>query len=119
MAPGREPKHTTESERQVSDETIDRTRLPIRRPPFSGVAEQTLGGSQPGWEQIGHVRPPEGAPNVLVVLIDDAGFGNPGAFGGLDRYPELRSDRRSGAAVQPFPCDGDVLADAGGAVDGS
>jgi hypothetical protein len=32
----------------VSDETIDRTKLPIRRPPFSGVAEQTLGGSQPG-----------------------------------------------------------------------
>jgi arylsulfatase A-like enzyme len=66
----------------VSDETIDRTKLPIRRPPFSGVANQTLGGSQPGWEQIGHVRPPDDAPNVLVVLIDDAGFGNPGTFGG-------------------------------------
>jgi Sulfatase len=77
-----DPNHTTESECQVSDETIDRTKLPIRRPPFSGVAEQTLGGSRPDWEQIGHVRPPQGAPNVLVVLIDDAGFGNPGAFGG-------------------------------------
>ena len=66
----------------MSDETIDRTKLPIRRPPFSGVANQTLGGSEPGWEQIGHVKPPEGAPNVLVVLIDDAGFGNPGTFGG-------------------------------------
>src|SRR5436190_1571084 len=66
----------------MSDETIDRTRLPIRRPAFSGVANETLGGSKPGWEQIGHVKPPEGAPNVLVVLIDDAGFGNPSTFGG-------------------------------------
>jgi hypothetical protein len=103
----------------VSDETIDRTSLPIQRPAFSGVAEQTLGGSQPDWEQIGHVKPPEGAPNVLVVLIDDAGFGNPGYVRRADRYSELRSDRRSGAAVQPFSCDGDVLADAGGVVDGS
>src|SRR5450631_1046205 len=61
---------------------IDRTVLPIRRPPFAGVADKTLGGSQPDWEQIGHVKPAEGAPNVLVVLIDDAGFGNPGTFGG-------------------------------------
>ena len=65
----------------MSDEP-DRTKLPIQRPPFSGVANQTLDGSQPGWEQIGHVEPPEGSPNVLVVLIDDAGFGNPSTFGG-------------------------------------
>lgn len=32
----------------MSDEKIDRTILPIRRPAFSGVANQTLGGSQPG-----------------------------------------------------------------------
>ncbi|HEY1716309.1 MAG TPA: sulfatase-like hydrolase/transferase [Solirubrobacteraceae bacterium] len=71
----------------MSDQTVDRTKLPIRRPPFTGVANQTLGGSQPGWEQIGHVQPPEGAPNVLVVLIDDAGFGNPSTFGGPINTP--------------------------------
>jgi arylsulfatase A-like enzyme len=70
----------------VSDEP-DRTKLPIQRPPFTGVANQTLDGSQPGWEQIGHVEPPEGAPNVLVVLIDDAGFGNPSTFGGPIQTP--------------------------------
>ena len=73
----------------MSDAAVDRTRLPIQRPPFSGVANQTLGGSQPDWERIGHVKPPDGAPNVLVVLIDDAGFGNPGAFGGPIETPEL------------------------------
>jgi arylsulfatase len=47
-----------------------------------GAVNQTLAGSQPDWGQIGHIRPPEGAPNVLLVLIDDAGFGNPSTFGG-------------------------------------
>ena len=65
----------------MSDQ-VDRSVLPIRRPPFAGVAGKTLGGSQPDWGLIGHVRPPAGAPNVLLVLIDDAGFGNPGTFGG-------------------------------------
>jgi len=59
----------------------NRTRLPIRRPPFQGVINRTLAGSKPDWGQIGHIEPPDGAPNVLLVLIDDAGFGNPGTFG--------------------------------------
>ena len=66
----------------MSDETIDRSRLPIRRPPFAGVTGKTLAGSEPDWNQASHVQPPEGAPNVLLVLIDDAGFGNPSTFGG-------------------------------------
>ena len=48
---------------------LDRTVLPIRRPAFNGVANQTLGGSVPDWGVIGYVRPPAGAPNVLLVLI--------------------------------------------------
>ena len=43
----------------MSDE-VDRSVLPIRRPPFSGVAGKTLGGSQPDWGLIGHVKPPAG-----------------------------------------------------------
>jgi hypothetical protein len=38
----------------MTDQAIDRTKLPIRRPPFSGVANQTLDGSQPDWGLIGH-----------------------------------------------------------------
>ena len=65
----------------------DRTELPIRRPAFSGVANRTLEGSQPDWNLIGHPTPPDGAPNVLLVLIDDAGFGNPSTFGGPIQTP--------------------------------
>jgi hypothetical protein len=66
---------------------MDRTSLPIRREAFAGVANRTLAGSQPDWNLIGHPTPPEGAPNVLLVLIDDAGFGNPSTFGGPIQTP--------------------------------
>ena len=66
---------------------VDRSHLPIRRPTFSGVVNKTLDGSQPDWNLIAHPTPPDGAPNVLVVLIDDAGFGNPSTFGGPIQTP--------------------------------
>ena len=54
----------------------DRSSLPIRRAPLQGVANRTRGGSEPDWGLIGHVEAPRGAPNVLLVLIDDIGPGN-------------------------------------------
>ena len=71
----------------MSESTIDRTVLPIRRPPFGGVTKRTLEGCVPDWNQASHPAPPDGAPNVLVVLIDDAGFGNPSTFGGAIDTP--------------------------------
>ena len=71
------------------------------------MANRTLDGSQPDWEAIGHVDAPDGAPNILVVLIDDAGFGNPATFGGPIDTPNytrlaegaLRYNRPRGRAV--------------------
>ena len=79
----------------MTDNLIDRTRLPIADPKFAGVVNRTLAGSRPDWGPIGHVALPEGAPNVLVVLIDDAGFGQPSAFGGPIAAPAItpRLDR--------------------------
>jgi hypothetical protein len=82
----------------MSDPTIDRSILPIRRPPFGGVTEKTLEGSVPDWNQAAKVTPPEGAPNVLVVLIDDAGFGNPSTFGGPISTPTYTASRRRACA---------------------
>jgi arylsulfatase A-like enzyme len=73
----------------VSDEAIDRTKLPIRRPQFQGKVNRTLDGSEPDWNYVAPLPAPEGAPNVLVVLTDDAGFGNPGSFGGPINTPTL------------------------------
>jgi arylsulfatase A-like enzyme/uncharacterized membrane protein len=60
----------------------DRTVLPLPDPTFGGTAGRTIGQSVPDWTVVMTPKPPEGAPNVLVVLIDDAGFGNPSTFGG-------------------------------------
>jgi arylsulfatase A-like enzyme len=82
--------------------TPDRTALPIRRPEFAGVANRTLEGSQPDWNLIGHPTPPEGAPNVLLVLIDDAGFGNPSTFGGPIQTPNYTRIAEGGLRYNRF-----------------
>ena len=82
---------------------VDRSKLPIRRKTFEGVVNRTLDGSQPDWNLIGHPTPPEGAPNVLLVLIDDAGFGNPSTFGGPIQTPNYTRIADGGRALQPVP----------------
>ena len=61
------------------------------------------------------LRPPAGAPNVLIVLIDDVGFGASSAFGGPCHDADGGTPGRRRAEVQPLPHDGALLADAGGA----
>ncbi len=85
----------------MSDQ-VDRIVLPIRQPPFKGVANQTRGGSQPDWGLIDHVKPPEGAPNVLLVLIDDAGFSNPGTSGGPVATPNYDQMAAQGLRYNRF-----------------
>ncbi len=80
----------------------DRSKLPIRTPPFGGVVKRTLDGSEPDWASIGHVEPPDGAPNVLLVLIDDAGFGNPGTFGGPIDTPNYSRMAEEGLRYNRF-----------------
>ena len=92
---------------------VDRSHLPIRRPVFSGTVRKTLDGSQPDWNLIGHPAPPAGAPNVLLVLIDDAGFGNPSTFGGPIQTPNLTRVAARWTSLQPVPRDRAVLSDPG------
>ena len=86
----------------MSNSTIDRRRLPIRRPPFQGVVNDTLDGSEPDWEHVAAIGAPDGAPNVLLVLTDDAGFGNPSAFGGPIRTPTLEHLAGGGLSYNRF-----------------
>jgi arylsulfatase len=64
-----------------------RDTIPQPDPPYRGLANRTLVGSRPDFP--GPVAAPEGAPNVLLVLVDDAGFGNPSTFGGPCQTPAL------------------------------
>ena len=65
----------------------NRRSLPISDPSFKGVANRTLAGSKPDFPRPAEA--PRGAPNVLLVLVDDAGFGNPSTFGGPCQTPTL------------------------------
>lgn len=73
----------------MTDHVLDRTHLPIREQAFSGAAGRTLDTSVPDWSIVAEVAPPAGAPNVLVVLIDDTGFGQASTFGGPIQTPTL------------------------------
>ncbi|PJE09889.1 arylsulfatase [Mycobacterium sp.] len=59
---------------------FDRTRLPLADTPGGGTAGPTI--SESVMPTIAPVRPPQGAPNVVIVLLDDVGFGATATFGG-------------------------------------
>src|SRR6476620_4456525 len=80
----------------------DRTTLPLESPAFQGTANRTLRGSEPDWNLIRHPEPPQGAPNVLLVLIDDAGFGNPSTFGGPIPTPNFTRMAEGGVRYHRF-----------------
>jgi arylsulfatase len=54
---------------------------------FKGKIGKTLADSEEYWPPP--VTPPEGAPNVLIWLIDDMGYGHSSAFGGLTPMPTI------------------------------
>ncbi|MCC9641063.1 arylsulfatase [Rhodopirellula sp. JC740] len=65
----------------------DRSSLPIPLPPFEGKIAKTYKQSKSVWQTP--VQAPEGAPNVIVILLDDVGFGQTSTFGGLIPTPNL------------------------------
>src|SRR5262245_52620217 len=74
--------------------------LPRPEPPFKGIIGQTYKDSKP--DKIPITKAPEGAPNVLVVLIDDSGYGQWGTFGGLIPTPNLDRLAASGLRYTRF-----------------
>ena len=65
----------------------DRTTLPIPLAPFEGSIGPTYQDSQSDWQEP--VAAPKGAPNIVVILLDDVGFGQTSTFGGLIPTPNL------------------------------
>jgi arylsulfatase len=80
----------------------DRTVLPIPDRTFGGTAGRTIDQSVPDWAMIPGPKAPEDAPNVLLVLIDDAGFGQPDTFGGPIRTPTLTRVQQMGLTYNRF-----------------
>ena len=55
--------------------------------PFPGAIGRTVETSTPAWP--GRPQAPDGAPNVMVIVLDDVGYGQLSAFGGLCETPNL------------------------------
>ena len=66
---------------------LHRTDLPIADRPRTGLVTYDAKDPETKFPPIEQLRPPKGAPNVLVILIDDAGFGSSSAFGGPCQTP--------------------------------
>ena len=80
----------------------DRTVLPIPDRPFGGTLGRTIDKSVGDWSIIPGPKAPENAPNVLLVLIDDAGFGAPDTFGGGVSTPNLTRVGEMGVTYNRF-----------------
>jgi arylsulfatase len=74
--------------------TIEGRHLPPTRPKFGAEINLNAYQSKPWWPP--RVVPPKGAPNVLLIMTDDVGFGAPSTFGGViptpnrDRIAKMR-----------------------------
>ena len=67
--------------------TIEGSQIPTPDPNFGGVIKVNALQSKAWWAP--RIMPPKGAPNVLLIITDDAGFGVPSTFGGVIPTPTL------------------------------
>ncbi len=67
--------------------TIPGNQLPPPPQPFRGKIERNAAQSTPYWPA--RVVPPKGAPNILLIMTDDTGFGVSSTFGGVIPTPNL------------------------------
>src|SRR5512139_1351514 len=80
--------------------TIKGDQLPAPDPKFGGVINEKASESKAWWAP--RVVPPKGAPNVLLIMTDDSGFGAPGTFGGVVPTPAMDRIAKSGLRYTNF-----------------
>ena len=86
----------------MSDGTEGRHVLPIPDQAYAGPITYDAKDPDTSFPPIEPLRPPEGAPNVLIVLIDDAGFGSSSAFGGPCNTPNAERLAANGLKYNRF-----------------
>jgi len=80
--------------------TIDGKQLPPPPPKFGGVIKESAKDSTPWWPP--RIVPPKGAPNVLLIMTDDQGYGVSGTFGGVIPTPALDRIAKAGLRYTQF-----------------
>ncbi len=84
----------------IAQPTLDRTALPIAEPKPESIT--TLDARDAKAPPRFEVKAPQGAPNVVIVLIDDIGFGASSAFGGPIKMPTLDKLANAGLKYNRF-----------------
>lgn len=84
----------------ASADGLDRTMLPVREPsyPNDTILDARKAQAPPRFE----VKAPDKAPNIVVVLIDDMGFGASAAFGGPCNMPNVERLAQNGLKYNRF-----------------
>jgi arylsulfatase A-like enzyme len=80
--------------------TIDGKQLPPPDPKFGGVIKDSAVDSKPYWPPT--VVPPKGAPNVLLIMTDDQGYGVYSTFGGVIPTPAMDRIAKAGLRYTQF-----------------
>ncbi len=80
--------------------TISGAQLPPPPPAFGGVIKERASESTPWWPP--RVVPPKGAPNILLIMTDDQGFGAPSTFGGVIPTPSMDRIAQAGLRYTDF-----------------
>jgi arylsulfatase len=84
----------------LAEENLDRSILPIQEP--SPQKYRELDARNAKAPPLFEVKAPKGAPNVVIVLIDDIGFGGPSTFGGPLQMPTLDRLAKSGLTFNNY-----------------
>ena len=80
--------------------TLNGKQLPPPDPKFGGVITDKASESKAWWAP--RVVPPKGAPNVLLIMTDDQGFGAPSTFGGVIPTPSMDRIAKNGLRFTNF-----------------
>src|SRR5712664_1322796 len=80
--------------------TIQGDQIPAPPPKFGGVIKENSKDSKAWWPPT--IVPPKGAPNILLIMTDDQGYGVSGTFGGVIPTPALDRIAKSGLRYTEF-----------------
>ena len=79
---------------------------------FKGTINVDIRDSEPDWAPFEPPKAPDGAPNVIYIVLDDVGFSAMSCYGGPIETPNIDRIVVGGRPLHAVPHDGAVLADA-------
>ena len=85
-----------------TNDPVSRSALPIPSRPRTGLITYDAKDPDTKYPPIEQLRPPKGAPNVIVILLDDVGFGASSAFGGPCHTPNAEKLAAGGLKYNRF-----------------